>query len=199
MRRGLRGTAARLCRADACTAAGDRQPCGQSADLRQLADEHSQPVHRRIAGSGSGTHRLGGAGAGCPGDGTDRIHRAVSAGGAAAEGDGRVGTAVTAFRVRTLFRSGRGCFIRSSDTGRLSVPTMSGWISRLTRPEISGCWTGLWRRYEGDTTLAGQRDQLHRTRKGQRCLVLADPRALPRAAAQGCAACRTPPGPISPG
>ena len=44
---------------------------------------------------------------------------------------------------------GSRVFHQKFGTGRLSVPTRSGWISRSTRPEISGCWTGLWRWCEG--------------------------------------------------
>ena len=57
------GAAARLCRPDPGAAARDRQPCREPAHLRQLADQHPQPVHRRTAGRRGGTDRFGGAGA----------------------------------------------------------------------------------------------------------------------------------------
>ena len=44
------GAAAGLCRPDPRAAPRDRQPRRQPAHLRQLAEQHSQPLHRGIAG-----------------------------------------------------------------------------------------------------------------------------------------------------
>ena len=49
------------------------QPRRQPADLRELAEQHPQPLHRRTAGSGGGAHRVGGAGARCADDWRRRV------------------------------------------------------------------------------------------------------------------------------
>ncbi len=69
------GAAARLCRADPRAPPGDRQPRRQPAHLRQLAEQHPQPLRRGIAGGSGGAHRLGGAGA----RGADRASTRCSA------------------------------------------------------------------------------------------------------------------------
>ena len=60
------------------------QPCRQPAHLRQLAEQHPQPLHRGTAGRRCRAHRFGGAGARCADAGGDDVHRPVPAGGAPA-------------------------------------------------------------------------------------------------------------------
>ena len=48
------GAAARLCRPDPRAPARHRQPCREPAHLRQLAEQHPQPLHRRTAGGACG-------------------------------------------------------------------------------------------------------------------------------------------------
>ena len=49
------GAAARLCRPDPGAPARHRQPRREPADLRQLAEQHPQPLPRRTAGGAGGT------------------------------------------------------------------------------------------------------------------------------------------------
>ena len=113
------GAAAGLCRPDARAAPGDRVARGQPAHLRQLADQHPQPFHRRTAGRRRGADRFGGAGARCAGAGGNDVQRAVPAGGAAARGRSRRGSSQSASGARRCHSGrARGCSIRSSATGR---------------------------------------------------------------------------------
>ena len=111
------GAAARLCRPDPRAAAGDRQPRREPPDLRQLADQHPQPLHRRIAGGSRRTHRLGRAGArGADRRGGHDVLRPVPAGGAADARRWMRGSSRRGRRGPTRSRWGRGCSTRSSAT-----------------------------------------------------------------------------------
>ena len=112
------GAAAGLCRPDPGAASRHRVACGQPAHLCQLADQHSQPFHRRTAGRRRGADRFGGAGARCAGAGGDDIHRAVPAGGAPATRRSRCGSSRRGRRAATRSRWARGCSTRSSATAR---------------------------------------------------------------------------------
>ena len=52
------GAAARLCGPDARAPARDRELCREPADLCELAKQHAEPVHRRIAGGACAAGRL---------------------------------------------------------------------------------------------------------------------------------------------
>ena len=128
------GAAAGLCRPDAGAAPRDRQPRRQPADLRQLADQHPQPLHRRTAGGARGTRRLGGAGArraDCRGD---DVLRRSSRWWRGARARWRRGSSRRGRRGPTRSRWARGCSTRSSATARCTRRRTTSWTSRSTRP-----------------------------------------------------------------
>ena len=91
------GAAARLCRPHPRPPPRDREPRRQPPALRQLAEQHPEPLHRRTAGRPCRADRVGGAAARPHADRAERVlqrlRRAVPADGAPAEGGRGVGAA----------------------------------------------------------------------------------------------------------
>ncbi len=110
------GAAARLCRPDPRAAARHRQPRRQPAHLRQLAEQHPQPVPRGTAGRACRAYRVGGAGARRADAGGDQRSAASSRWWRGARGRSRRGSSRRGRRGPTRSRSARGCSTRNSAT-----------------------------------------------------------------------------------
>ena len=89
------GTPPCLCRPDPRAPPRHRQPRGEPPDLRQLAEQHAQPLPGRTAGCGCGAQRFGRAGTRCAHRRGDQLRRPVPDGGASSAGDRGMGTAGT--------------------------------------------------------------------------------------------------------